>query len=168
MNANVTSNRVAGASLKPTSVGMGQIVVISSGQQASVVLGSCIGLALYHSMRQLAAVAHIVLPKGHQPGDPPGKFAVTAIPHMLELLGDSGARRAALTAKIAGGARMFAASGPMQIGDANYEMVCQLLNELRIPIIGCDVGGEKGRRMFVDAATGDVRVERPGQAGVAI
>lgn len=168
MNKSIATNQQAGSKQKANSVGMGQVVVIGAGEQATVVLGSCIGLVLYHSMRQLAGVAHIVLPRGHKPGDPPGKFVDTAVPHLVELLGEQGARQAALTARIAGGARMFAASGPMQIGDANFEAVCQVLEEMRIPLVGSDVGGEKGRRMLVDPSTGEVRIERPGFDPVAI
>lgn len=150
------------------SVGMAQIAVVSQGEVARAVLGSCIGLTLYHEPRKIAAVAHIVLPQGQNRPGPPGKFADTAIPEMLSLLAGHGLSRIGLVAKLAGGANMFSSSGPLQIGRENHAIVRELLQELRIPIAGEHVGGKLGRRITFDSATGVLHIEMAGSPSVTI
>ena len=151
-----------------TSVGMAQIAVVQQGEIARAVLGSCIGLVLMHEHRRIAAVAHIVLPQGQGRPGPAGKFADTAIPEMLLMLGDQGISRIGISAKLVGGANMFSSSGPLQIGRENHAVVKSLLQELRIPIVGEHVGGKVGRRMTFDSATGELHIEMAGSPSVTI
>ena len=102
-------------------VGMGQIVVAEAPTRIVTVLGSCVGVSLYYPRLRLGALGHIVLPRSNGTATNPGKFADTAIPHMLQLLAEHGAKPGALIVKIAGGACMFGASGPMQIGRCQYQ-----------------------------------------------
>lgn len=64
----------------------------------------------------------------------------------------NGAGTRGLRAKIAGGASMFSfSSNPnMAIGERNIEAVVKILQDLNIPIIGQDTGGNTGRTMVVD------------------
>ena len=105
----------------PQMVGMGQIVILSHPETAYAVLGSCIGLTLYHERLRVGAMVHIVLPKSSERSGTPGKFADTAIPNMLERLSERRVFPSGLVAKIAGGASMFAATGAMQIGESKHE-----------------------------------------------
>jgi chemotaxis protein CheD len=149
-------------------VGMAQIVMTSGDEPARSVLGSCIGLVLHDQKLQIAAVAHIVLPSSCGRSGPPGKFADTAIPYMLDQLARKGAGRSKLVAKVVGGASMFSASGPIQIGEANYAAVKELLAASRIPIIAEHVGGGKGRRITFVPNTGELTVETAGDPTVVI
>ena len=67
-----------------------------------------------------------------------------------------GARRTAITAKIAGGARMFEVSGGSlgNIGQRNAESVHQILKMEKVPLLWEDVGGTIARTMEFDSATG--------------
>jgi len=151
-----------------TTVGMAQIAVIADGEIARAVLGSCIGLVLYDPQRKLAALGHIVLPRGRGGSTPPGKFADTAIPEMIEQLAGRGVFRGNLIAKLGGGANMFAATGPMQIGESNLAAIQEILDEQNIPIAGQHVGGSKGRRISFDCATGVLTVEMAGEEPVTL
>ena len=144
---------------KAINVGMAQIAVLLPGETAKSVLGSCVGLVLYHAAKKKAAVAHIVLPQSHDRSGPPGKFADTAIPEMLRLLAEHRVGKAGLIAKIAGGANMFGGSGPLQIGDANVLAVTKILETLNITIVGRHIGGEQGRRITMDSKSGDFTIE---------
>lgn len=144
-------------------VGMGQIAVENKPALLTSVLGSCVGLALYHPRVKTGALAHIVLPTASGRGALPGKFADTALPYMLAQLAKAGVPRQGLVAKIAGGACMFGVSGPLQIGDNNVDAVRMLLAKENIRIIGEDVGGQKGRRVTLDCATGEMLVEVAGK-----
>jgi chemotaxis protein CheD len=65
-----------------------------------------------------------------------------------------------LQAKLIGGARMFGSlmSAGVNVGERNVEATRAALQRLRIPIVGEEVGGEHGRSVRVDVATGFVRV----------
>ena len=66
------------------SVGMGQIKLGKGAVQLTAVLGSCVGVCLYHGRTGLGAMAHVVLPEATGDSAAPGKFADRAIPQMLE------------------------------------------------------------------------------------
>jgi len=144
-------------------VGMGQITAGQAPQRMRAILGSCIGLALYHPGRKTGVMAHIVLPESAGRDGTPGKFADTAVPHMLELLRKQGMPIHGLAAKLAGGANMFNTSGPLQIGDANAEAVATALRKAGIRVAGQDVGGTRGRRVDFDCASGEMIVQCAGQ-----
>lgn len=146
------------------SVGMGQAILASAPVHLSAVLGSCVGVALYHRRLKLGALAHVVLPDSTGRPGVPGKFADTAVPFMIQQLEAKGAMRSQLTAKIAGGACMFGAGGPLQIGDANIEAVTKALGAMGIRIQAHDVGGTKGRRVTLDCATGQLLVQIVGES----
>jgi len=158
MNTPATSNTA-----KEILVGMGQIVAGQAPQRIRAILGSCIGLALYHPGRKTGVMAHIVLPDSAGREGTPGKFADTAVPHMLGLLRKQGMPVVGLTAKLAGGANMFGGIGPLQIGDANAQAVAKALHDVGIRVAGQDVGGTRGRRVEFDCDSGAMTVQRAGQ-----
>jgi len=76
------------------------------------------------------------------------KFADTAIVKLLEDMISLGARKERIVAKIAGGAQMFAfqdKSDIMKVGAKNVISTKEKLQELKIPIIAEDTGGNYGR-----------------------
>ena len=146
-----------------TTVNMAQIAFIAKPDRARVVVGSCIGLALYHARQGVGALGHIVLPKSNGRSAKPGKFADTAIPYMIDQLNQKGANTAGLVAKISGGSSMFGGNGPLQIGRDNADAVRELLAKHGVTIIAEHLGGSKGRRLTFDCSTGDVLVEIVGK-----
>ena len=95
--------------------------------------------------------------------EPLGKYADTAIPEMLRLLGDlADGASLRLSAKMVGGAKMFAFQSGMTIGDQNVAAIDAILDRLGIPVLGRDCGGERGRRISFDVATGELTVEALG------
>lgn len=149
-------------------VGMGRALVGRSGTRLTAVLGSCIGLVLVHRRLHVAALAHIVLPESRGNAATPAKFADTVIPHLQELLRGEGILASGLVAKIAGGANMFGGTGPMQMGDANAAAVIRCLAEAHIELVAQHVGGQKGRRVSLDCATGEYVVEVVGTTPVVL
>ncbi|MDN0031579.1 chemotaxis protein CheD [Oscillibacter ruminantium] len=120
-------------------------------------LGSCIGICLYEPHLKLAALVHIMLPLNMETGRKNTyKYADTGIRAALREMELKGARRAAITAKIAGGARMFEVSGGSlgNIGQRNAESVHQILRMEKVPLLWEDVGGTVARTMEFDSATG--------------
>jgi chemotaxis protein CheD len=156
--------------VRALSLPMGQIAVAQTSGILRTLLGSCLGVALYDRRFKIAALSHIVLPNSLGKTDPPGKFADTAIPEMIGQMHErSAAEKLRLHAKIAGGANMFAGADPRNsIGMQNVEAVERILDDLRIPIIARHCGGEQGRRMMLDAATGIVTIDMVGAERLTI
>ena len=145
-------------------VGMGQIAVASYSGTLRTLVGSCVSVALCDPKLHLAGLAHILLPDSHGPTEEPGRFANTAITELLRQLNellkkDESAR---WTAKIAGGAAMFPGHDSMTIGSQNVTAVESSLRENSIPVMEKACGGEHGRRVTIDVATGSMKVEFTG------
>ena len=140
-------------------VRMGEISVATGGDELRTLLGSCIGLALHDRRRQVGGLAHIILPNARGKSDRPGKFVDTAIPALIEEMESVVGGKIRLTAKMAGGASMFSTTVAANIGLQNIESCEQILGELGIPIVAKHCGGEQGRRMSLDTASGKVMIE---------
>lgn len=127
-------------------------------------LGSCIGLILTDPGRQLAAMAHIVLPEVPVagPNGEPGKYVDTAVPFMVERLLELGARRDALYAQMSGGAKMLALSAIGDIGARNIEAAREQLRKHDIPLVAEIVGGTRGRTLWWDRLKGEAVVRQVG------
>lgn len=149
-------------------VRMSEIVIAREGETVRSLLGSCIGLAIYDSVRGIGGLAHIVLPASAGHSGPPGKFADTAVPELLRMITALGGRVASVKAKIAGGARMFDTDAELAIGDHNQTAVEQALKARNIVIAGRHCGGRHGRRMMFTPGTGRVRIEIVGHEALEI
>ena len=147
--------------LRP-SVRMGEIDVAMDDGVLRTLLGSCVGLALYDRRHKIGGLAHIVLPTSRGVPESPGKFVDTAIPMLVRRMQELGCSGLNLTAKIAGGANMFATTAVTTIGVQNIEASEQLLAQMGIVIRARHLGGEQGRRMSLDSHTGRVVVEMVG------
>lgn len=113
-------------------------------------LGSCVGIALYDIKIKTIGLAHIMLPWSHQAKNNANraKFADTGIMLLLEKMSEAGASVNNMVAKLAGGAQMFTFSGSsdmIRIGQRNVEATKAVLQQLNIPVISEDTGGNYGR-----------------------
>lgn len=123
-------------------------------------LGSCVGLTLYDPLSKIGGMAHVMLPTSSIAREGQlnlAKYADTALPALLNKLIDMGASHSRLVAKMAGGAQMFAFAGAgdsMRIGPRNVESCKAGLEQMGIPLIGEDTGGNYGRTVELDCTTG--------------
>ena len=129
----------------------------------TVGLGSCIAIVLHDPVAAIGGLAHVLLPSPalSRPDANPAKFPQLAVPRLLELMAKEGASPRRITARLAGGASMFAALAPpgtIQMGERNVVASRQVLSGLGIPLVAQAVGGDFGRtvRLFVD--TGKVEI----------
>lgn len=152
-------------SVTPPSIVLGEIVVdiadfAVAGNGAILVtsgLGSCVALSLHDPITGIAGLAHILLPSAGTgpPSIHPAKYADTGVPLLLEEMRRNGAR-GRIVARMAGGARMFAAllSSGTNMGQRNVIATRAALEKLGIRVVAEDVGGEYGRSVRVDSTTG--------------
>lgn len=130
-------------------------------------LGSCVGIALYDPTTKVIGLAHIMLPSSTQVKNSTNvaKFADTAIDKLLEEMKKLGANRTRIVAKLAGGAQMFAfnqTSDMMRIGFRNVLSSKKKLQELNIPVIAEDTGGNYGRTIELNSDNGKLKVKTIG------
>lgn len=145
-------------------VGIGGLVTAQTPDKLRSVLGSCVGIALFDPVRQIAGLAHSILPEGSEEAAELGKFADQAVDNLIVTLTSEGADKTRLQAKLIGGATMFGAQSTSDLGKRNVEVAAQRLGCHNIPVVGQAVGGGKGRRMILDPANGEVIVEIIGEA----
>lgn len=136
-------------------------------------LGSCIGVVIYDSPKQLAGLAHVMLPDSTTVNKKTNiyKYADTAIDSLIVKLIGCGARKMALKAKIAGGAQMFSFasdSDVMRIGPRNVEAVKQKLHKYKIPLTSADIGGKSGRTIEFDPLTEELKIRTINQGETII
>ena len=134
-------------------VGLGRSAVVGAdGTLAVHGLGSCVAVVLHDSDAALGGIVHVVLPSRELSRDQsnPARFAESAVPHLVTEMEAAGGRADRLTARLVGGASMFAAltpAGTEHIGRRNSEACRAALDVVGVPIVGEAVGGEAGRSL---------------------
>jgi chemotaxis protein CheD len=126
-------------------------------------LGSCVAIILYDAAAKVGGMAHVLLPSPAltRRTDAPGKVPQTAVPKLLEEMHARGASSRRITARLAGGASMFAslsAPGTIQMGERNVVAARQVLHAHTLPIVGESIGGDYGRTVRLHVGTGRVEV----------
>ena len=150
-------------------VGIADMKILQfQGELITYALGSCIGICLYDPNVKLAALVHIMLPINMEAGRKNTmKYADTGIRETLKQMEARGARRARMTAKIAGGAKMFElANGHNSlgnIGQRNIESVRLNLRREGVRITSENVGGSVARTLSFFPATGQGQIRAYGQ-----
>lgn len=144
---------------EPFEVGIGKMVAIQDpGVLVAPALGSCVGVAIF-DQRNVGGLAHVMLPVSKDRTPDPWRFADRAVSALIERLMALGGRRAALRAKIAGGAAMFGGDGRSQtVGERNVQEVRRQLALQRIPILAEDTGGGHARTVELHVPSGLVVV----------
>lgn len=144
-------------------VGIGALLVVSAPDKLRTVLGSCVGIAIFDATAGVAGLAHSILPLGNEEPEELGKFADQAVDNLLIRLTREGATKANLQAKLIGGAAMFGNETSMGLGTRNVEAAKARLEAHEVPVVATSVGGTKGRKIVLDARTGEVTVAAIGE-----
>ena len=129
----------------------------------TVGLGSCVAIVLHDPAAKVGGLAHVLLPSPalSRKDDNPAKFPQTAVPRLLELMAERGASTRRVTARLVGGASMFAslaAPGTIQMGERNVVACRQTLNQHGVPLVGEATGRDYGRTVRLWVADGRVEV----------
>lgn len=129
-------------------------------------LGSCIGVVLYDPQRKIAGMLHVLLPASED-ALPAGqehrtKFADPGLLDLREAVIRNGALPGNLRAKMAGGAEVLAVSNGTadSIGRRNAVECLRMLDRMKIPIDGKDLGGKVGRSIRFDPENNVLHVKK--------
>lgn len=148
-------------------VGLGEIQVVQGdGTFVCIGLGSCVGLCVCDPEAKVSGVAHIMLPKSFEAAQNtrPAKFADSGVVSLIDMVERLGANRSNLKAALVGGAQVVhgkTTNAMMEFGARNSLMVQNILDEMKIPLLGSDLGGNSGRTMTYDTRTSVVMVRTP-------
>lgn len=146
---------------------------IAKGDQVlvSYALGSCVGVCLYDWQEHIAGMAHVILPCTEYAADKTNlyKFADQGVRELIREMERHGARKGRMTAKIAGGARMFETSGnTMDIGQRNVEAVRCSLEQEGIKLTAQDTGRNYGRTISFHAGEGTLKISTVRHADIML
>ncbi|MDD4843568.1 MAG: chemotaxis protein CheD [Anaerotignum sp.] len=138
------------------------------GRLITYALGSCVAVCLYDPVARVGAMVHVMLPQKLEISADSNvfKFADTGIRATIKKMEVFGAVKRRLTAKIAGGAKMFDIPGGGSlgnIGQRNIESVRQTLREEGIPIIAEEVGANYARTLVFDCSNGQGNIRSFGR-----
>ena len=128
-----------------------------NGMLITYALGSCIGICLYDPLIKLGALIYVMLPLNMETNRKNTmKYADTGIRETIRMMEARGASRSRMTAKIAGGAKMFEISGNAlgNIGQRNIESVKINLKREGIRLVKEDTGGSIARTLLFDVSNG--------------
>ena len=132
-------------------------------------LGSCIGLTLYDTEKNIGGLLHSMLPlskkKKQRAKEKPFMFVDKGIEIMLTEMFERGAKKENIVAKLAGGARLLDKKNMFKIGRRNYVIARKMLWKNDILIDGEDVGGSVSRTVLLDIGKGKtiLRINREEQ-----
>jgi len=135
----------------------GRLYASAEDAQVTTILGSCVAVCLWDAQAQVGGVNHFLLPSG-LPASP--RFGDSAVALLIGRLLELGAQRGRLAAKVFGGACVLEAfrAGEWSLGARNVEIAREELAAAGIPVVGEDVGGDRGRKLVFHVRTGSAWV----------
>lgn len=118
-------------------------------------LGSCVSACLFDLDQRIGGINHFLLPEARTE-DPAlaTRYGAGAMERLINTIIRQGGRRGGLVAKLFGGAKVIESS--IDVGAKNVAFAKDYLAREGIPIIGGDLGGDRGRRIIVYPTTGKV------------
>ena len=176
--ATVPAAHPAPASVEPVIVvGVGDVnyAAAAAGPRRLVTyaLGSCLGVCLYDPVAQVAGLLHVMLPSSTvdaaRAAQVPAMFVDTGVPVLFKECYRRGALKERLVVRVVGGARQAEREedDAFQIGKRNLLALRKLLWRNNVLVRAEEVGGARvSRTVYLDAATGALRVRATSPDGV--
>lgn len=133
-------------------------------QLVSLGLGSCVAIILHDAEAKVGGMAHVLLPSRSLSGRGTAnaaKFPETAVPALIEQMAALGAQPRRMSARLVGGASMFANLTPLgavQMGERNVVASREALAAAGIPITAEATGGTVGRSVRLSVVDGSVSI----------
>ena len=153
-------------------VHIGEVKVTKKPLVLKALLGSCVGIAIIWRQRKVCGLAHCLLPLApNKSFDIGGRFVNQAVASLLALMKATPPNYAELEVVVAGGGNMTSAKGgnvALLIGTQNSAQAIEEFKKLKIKISFIDIGGDHGRRIFLNAADLSWKIETIPRIGVAV
>jgi chemotaxis protein CheD len=127
------------------------------------ILGSCLGIVMRHR-GGATCVAHCVLPAWNGDTDESGdeaRYVDRCLEKMMSFFDRRGIVRSQLEVKLFGASQLLPGgvrANTLAVGRQNLTAALEILQREGIPVCSQDVGGNRGRKISVNSATGEVTV----------
>ncbi len=139
----------------------GAIHVATEPCNISTVLGTCISVCLWDEQLRYGGMNHFLLPLWDGSGLASPRYGNVAVMRLIEDLEAAGAKRSRLKAKVFGGKEVGNDRNALiNIGWRNATIAMEELKEANIQVTAMEVGGDYGRKIIFDTATGGVKLKR--------
>jgi len=121
------------------------------------ILGSCVAVCLYDTVKKIGGINHYMLPYWNGAGLASPKYGNIAIEKLIAGMAGLGSKKEHLIAKVFGGSAVLEVSNSsFSIGEKNILVARDLLAANKIPIVAQSTGGRKGRKIIFNTFTGEV------------
>lgn len=124
----------------------------------TTILGSCVAVCMYDHVLHIGGINHYMLPLWNGQGLASPKYGNIAIEKLLDKMLSLGCNKNNLQAKVFGGGEVIQTyNAQFYIGARNIKLAFDMLEELKIPIVGKSVGGKLGRKILFNTETFEVK-----------
>jgi chemotaxis protein CheD len=139
----------------------GQLYIATEPAVVNTILGSCVSVCLWSPELGIGGINHYLLPTGLKTSPTALRYGNVAIELLVEKLLRVGCRLDRLQGKVFGGACVLDAmrGKGSHLGMKNAEIAMSALTAIRIPIMGSDVGGNRGRKLLFHPHDGSALVK---------
>jgi chemotaxis protein CheD len=141
----------------------GEVMFAGADTRLVTLLGSCVAITLWHPLKLMGGMCHIVLPQAYEgkqvQGD--GRYALEAVKMLQNAVRNAGLKAGELEIKLFGGGSMLndcsqAAHTLNAIPSRNIAMAKQLIAQAGWSLVAEHTGGRGHRQVKFDISTGDV------------
>lgn len=137
----------------------GQFIITSVPALISTVLGSCVSVCLWDKENIIGGMNHYLLPgtSDDKAGDP--NRGLTSIHLLYKSMLNRNVKPGDIEAKVFGGCNsLYKEYDVFKVGDRNIAMAMDVLSDLGVTVVAHSTGGEYGRKIVFNTATGKVRM----------
>jgi chemotaxis protein CheD len=140
----------------------GQLFVSHESYAVTTILGSCVSVCLWDPFTKTGGINHFLLPMDVGEDQASLRFGNFSVRELIEEVLAVGADQARLRAKLFGGACVLEAFRGREnhLGAKNVEIAREVLDAADIPVIGEDVGGNRGRKLIFHTDNGSAWVKQ--------
>ena len=152
----------------------GGLVISWKPCEVTTVLGSCVAVTFYCPKLGLGGICHALLPCLRHgdtcdtlPRPLRWRYVEFAVAELIACFCPPGVARDDVSVKLFGGSHLLArprgGSANQGVGPSNVVCARALLADAGLGIVAEDVGGDRGRKLIFNTATGEVRIKRLGR-----
>ncbi len=149
---------------KVLDVHIGQVKIAKNGELLKALLGSCVGIGFIWKSKGICGLAHCLLPESQTPTFEIGaRFVNQAVYSLTTIMKIRSEDLDSISVVIVGGGNMTnpgIADCSKLVGANNYKTAIAEVKKNNLKVVFSDVGGEEGRKFFIDSSNFSFWVEK--------
>lgn len=136
----------------------GYIYVTKIPTVISTILGSCIGICMYDSIKKYGGMNHYLFPGSGKITEANAKYGTVSIYALIKTFLDMGSNKKDLCASVIGGAHLKNIKDSIMIAEENIKIYKKILNYYSIKIIKETVRGTFGRKIDFFTEINEIKI----------